>query len=148
MIRSVNSGIFFGTCLTTVGSRRGLAGIVGISKAVLLLSEGRVGPAFDLHVKKHLELRRIDNVNEWIGALQVASRDIQQFEAANQVTLQQAAPQRYAGFLVAVSMIWLLAPVVNRHNNSVNSDGPVTSNVRPLAHRVLAKACSGTAPTR
>jgi len=78
-------------------ARNGLAGIVGISKAVLLLSKGRVGPAFDSEVRRHLELRSIGNANEWICALQIASRDIQQFEAANQVTLQQAAPQQHAG---------------------------------------------------
>jgi hypothetical protein len=78
-------------------ARGGLAGIVGISKAVLLLTEGRVGPAFDSEVRTHLGLRRIENANDWICALQVASRDIQRFEAANQVTLQQAVSQQHAG---------------------------------------------------
>jgi hypothetical protein len=77
--------------------RGGRAGIVGISKAVLLLTEGRVGPAFDSKVRTHLGLGRIENANEWICALQVVSRDIQQFEAANQLTLQQATPQQHAG---------------------------------------------------
>lgn len=77
--------------------RGGRAGIVGISKAVLLLTEGRVGPAFDSEVRTHLGLRCIENANEWICALQVVSRDIQQFESANQITLQQAVPQQHAG---------------------------------------------------
>jgi hypothetical protein len=78
-------------------AREGRAGVVGISKAVLLLTEGRVGPAFDSTVRKHLGLRSIENANEWINALRVVSRDIQQFEFANQITLQQAVPQQYAG---------------------------------------------------
>ena len=78
-------------------ARSGLAGIVGISKAVLLLTEGRVGPAFDSEVRTHLGLRRIENANEWICALQVASLDIHRFEDANRITLQQAAPQQHEG---------------------------------------------------
>lgn len=78
-------------------ARGGQAGVVGISKAVLLLTEGRVEPAFDSEIRTHLGLRRIENANEWICALLVVSRDIQQFEAANQTTLQQAAPQQHAG---------------------------------------------------
>ena len=36
--------------------RNGLADVVGISKAVLLLTEGRVGPAFDSNVRGHLQI--------------------------------------------------------------------------------------------
>ncbi len=77
--------------------RNGLAGIVGISKAVLLLTDGRVGPAFDSEVRGHLATGYIANANEWIDALQTASQDIQAFEANNQTTLQQAVPNNHAG---------------------------------------------------
>ncbi len=78
-------------------ARNGLAGVVGISKAVLLLTDGRVGPAFDSNVQGHLGLRDIANSNRWINALRTASRDIQAFEANNQATLQQAAPHPHGG---------------------------------------------------
>jgi hypothetical protein len=74
-------------------ARNGLAGVVGISKAVLLLSDGRVGPAFDSQVRGHLNLKEPKNADEWIGALHVANRDINAFEVANAITLQQAAPE-------------------------------------------------------
>jgi hypothetical protein len=77
-------------------ARHGLAGIVGISKAVLLLTDGRVGPAFDSKVRRQLGIRNIANANEWTNALCTASRDIQAFETKNQITLQHAAPQGYA----------------------------------------------------
>jgi len=77
-------------------ARNGLAGVVGISKAVLLLTDGRVGPAFDSEVRGHLGLRSITNANEWINALCTASRDVQAFEANNQITLQQAVPHPHA----------------------------------------------------
>lgn len=78
-------------------ARRGLAGVVGISKAVLLLTNGRVGPAFDSEVRGHLGIGSIANANEWIGALRTASQDIQAFEDNNQTTLQQAVPHHHAG---------------------------------------------------
>lgn len=77
-------------------SRNGLAGAVGISKAVLLLTEGRVGPAFDSKVRSRVGIRTPENAREWIRGLQVVSRDIQAFEKANQCTLHEAAPSRFA----------------------------------------------------
>jgi hypothetical protein len=78
-------------------ARNGLAGVVGISKAVLLLTDGRVGPAFDSEVRRHLKLGSIDNANQWIEALQTVSRDIGAFETKNQTSLHDAAPRRHAG---------------------------------------------------
>ncbi len=77
-------------------ARGGLAGIVGISKSVLLLTDGRVGPAFDSEVRRQLEIGYILSANEWINALCTVSQDIQEFEANNQTTLQQAVPDMYA----------------------------------------------------
>jgi hypothetical protein len=78
-------------------ARNGLAGVVGISKAVLLLTDGRVGPAFDSEVRGHLQTGNIPNAREWIKALQIASKDIQAFEHKNKTTIQQAVPQDHAG---------------------------------------------------
>lgn len=78
-------------------ARNGLAGVVGISKSVLLLTEGRVGPAFDSEVRRHLQIQEPQNARQWINALKVASADIRAFEAANQCTLQEAVPHQFAG---------------------------------------------------
>jgi len=80
--------------------RNGLAGVVGISKAVLLLTDGRVGPAFDSEVRGHLQTGDITNANDWIQGLQVVSQDIQAFEQNNQTSIQQAAPPIHAGLNV------------------------------------------------
>ena len=72
--------------------RGGLAGGVGISKAVLLLSDGRVGPAFDSQVRGHLRLATINSANAWISALQAVNQDIQAYELANATTLQRSTP--------------------------------------------------------
>jgi hypothetical protein len=69
-------------------------GVVVISKAVLLLTEGRVGPAFDSNVRGRL---KIINAQQWFDSLQKVSEDILAFEAANQCTLQEATPPAFAG---------------------------------------------------
>jgi hypothetical protein len=76
-------------------ARNGLAGVVGISKAVLLLTEGRVGPAFDANVRNNLGIREPPaNPREWIRAIEIASRDIQQFRTRHDgCSLQQAVPE-------------------------------------------------------
>lgn len=74
-------------------ARNGKAGVVGISKAVLLLSEGRVGPAFDSNVRYHLGLDNINNCSQWIQALRLVCNDIQAFEKANQITIALAVQQ-------------------------------------------------------
>ena len=99
-------------------ARSGLAGVVGISKAVLLLSDGRVGPAFDSQVRGHLNIAAINNAAAWIEALQVANQDIHAFEVANATTLQQLQPQITLIFIVAAFTIWHLV-LVRMGGNSV-----------------------------
>lgn len=74
----------------------GQAGAVGISKAVLLLSLGRVGPAFDKEVSTNLGIKSVNNADQWIDALKTANRDIREFERRNGVTLAAAAPAAFA----------------------------------------------------
>ena len=71
-------------------------GVVAISKSVLLLTEGRVGPAFDSNVQRHLLLKPL-NAHQWFFSLQEVSKDILAFEASNRCTLQEATPHEFAG---------------------------------------------------
>ena len=74
-------------------ARNGKAGVVGISKAILLLSDGRVGPAFDSKVRHHLSLDNINKCSQWIEALRVVCDDIHAFEKANQTTIALSVPK-------------------------------------------------------
>jgi hypothetical protein len=76
--------------------RNGLAGVVGISNAVLLLTEGRVGPAFDSKVRKRLGTGDIPTARSWIINLKSVAEDITQFEQSNQCTLREAVPNEYS----------------------------------------------------
>lgn len=71
------------------------ASCVGISKAVMLLSNGRIGPAFDSMVRKKLGISHLLNANEWISALQGVSCDIEAFEIRHGVRLNKIMPARF-----------------------------------------------------
>ena len=68
----------------------GRANAVGITKAVKLVAGGRIGPALDSEVRKHLGIREPGPVTatEWIKVLQSVSEDIHTFELANRCHLE------------------------------------------------------------
>ena len=70
--------------LPTVGHAR----CVGITKAVKLVTEGRVGPALDSQVRQRIEIREPRNPVEWIEALRLISTDILGFEQRFGVQLE------------------------------------------------------------
>ena len=76
----------------------GLAGIVGISKAVLLLTEGRIGPAFDSTVRDNLKIKEINDPFCWIYELKNVAQDIEAFERKNNCLLIDCAPTVYSKF--------------------------------------------------
>lgn len=71
--------------LPTVGTARA----VGITKAVKLVTGGRIGPAFDSEVRKHLGLPEPLDGGQWLDALAAVAQDIQTFESANGCRLEQ-----------------------------------------------------------
>lgn len=77
-------------------ARDGRAGSVGISKAVMLLTDGRVGPAFDKSVRTALGLGEITHRAQWRQALAVVNADIQEFEHANGARFSAAKPSAFA----------------------------------------------------
>jgi hypothetical protein len=56
---------------------------VGITKAVLLLTEGRIGPALDSRVRAKLGVARPADCAEWLGMLEEIGEDIAGFERAH-----------------------------------------------------------------
>lgn len=77
--------------LTTTRS----ASCVGISKAVLLLTDGRIGPALDSQVRTRLGISRPATAASWIGVLEGVGEDIAAFESADGPFLD-AVPSRFA----------------------------------------------------
>jgi hypothetical protein len=86
------------TTLWTIFSRlptSGPASCVGITKAVLLLTDGRIGPAFDSQVRSKLGVGRPATCGEWLQTLQDVGEDIAAFESSHGC-LTNAVPARFA----------------------------------------------------
>lgn len=54
---------------------------VAITKAAMLMTDGRVGPALDSRVRSALGLRHIPDADAWALVIEAASRDVAAFEA-------------------------------------------------------------------
>jgi hypothetical protein len=74
---------------------RGTASCVGITKAVLLLTDGRLGPAFDSHVRKKVRVGPPATCAAWVAVLEEIADDIVAFEAAHG-PLARAVPCQFA----------------------------------------------------
>jgi hypothetical protein len=72
----------------------GSASCVGITKALLLLTDGRIGPALDSQVRKKTRVGRPESCAEWLRCLQDVSEDIAEFERVHG-PLSNAVDQRF-----------------------------------------------------
>lgn len=61
----------------------GTASCVGITKAVLLVTDGRIGPAFDSNVRRQIGAGRTETCAAWLEVLEDVAEDIAAFEARN-----------------------------------------------------------------
>ncbi|MCY2928394.1 MAG: hypothetical protein NTV86_02660 [Planctomycetota bacterium] len=71
---------------------RGQASCVGITKAIMLLTDGRLGPALDANVRRGLQIPRICDPNKWILLLSDLGSDVRVFEEKNDVSLAEVIP--------------------------------------------------------
>jgi hypothetical protein len=71
----------------------GKATVVGISKAILLVTKGRIGPAFDSTVKESLHAWYVMDCMTYIKALGEIAGELEGFEARELTTLDRLAKQ-------------------------------------------------------
>lgn len=71
------------------------ASCVGVSKAVLLLTDGRIGPSLDSRVRAGMGIDRVDLGSEWVTVLGEVSRDLLAFERKNGIALRDAVPEEF-----------------------------------------------------
>jgi hypothetical protein len=72
----------------------GEASCVGITKSILLVTDGRIGPAFDSTVQKGLRLKPPKYSTDWIGAVDLIADDVAAFESKHG-PLAEVVPQRF-----------------------------------------------------
>jgi hypothetical protein len=69
------------------------ASCLGISKAVMLLTYGRIGPAFDSNVRRELMIPKLPQSSiEWVASLRNISSDVNRFESRYGIALESLAP--------------------------------------------------------
>jgi len=73
----------------------GASSCVGITKAILLLTEGRIGPALDSQVRGKMGIAAPSTCGEWLVVLQEIGEDIAAFESVNG-PLASAVPPHFA----------------------------------------------------
>jgi hypothetical protein len=73
----------------------GQASCVGISKAVLLASNGQIGPALDSQVRERLRIPAPVSAREWLDILDDVGADIRAFERQHG-RIRTIVPPRYA----------------------------------------------------
>ncbi|MDP3719504.1 MAG: hypothetical protein Q8T13_17215 [Acidobacteriota bacterium] len=66
----------------------GRANAVGITKAIKLVTGGRIGPALDSEVRDRLAIKEPVTASEWITVLESVAEDIEVFESTNQCRLE------------------------------------------------------------
>lgn len=88
--------------LPTVGQ----ANVVGISKAVMLLTRGAIGPALDSRVRQRAGIGRVRTAQEWTDTLALFSEDLRRFEERHG-PVEQFVPfdQRPAGIGRILDMV-------------------------------------------
>lgn len=79
----------------TRAAGRGVAGCVGITKVVMLLTKGRIGPALDSRVRTELRLPPFDDGAGWLNALMAISEDLRAFESRTHVRIEQLVERQW-----------------------------------------------------
>jgi hypothetical protein len=74
-------------------SETGLASCVGITKSVLLVTDGRIGPALDSSVRAELGVARAETCRDWLEILEAVGDDILAFEARHGALAEAVAPR-------------------------------------------------------
>ena len=74
---------------------KGVASCVGISKAVLLATDGRIGPALDSNVRNTLGVRHPTSASQWLDVLEDVGSDISAFEKQHG-SLSTVVPHAFA----------------------------------------------------
>ncbi len=73
----------------------GTANAVGITKAVKLVTLGRIGPALDTVVRDNLGIEEPRTGDEWVAVLRLISADLAKFERRHRVRLETLVEDRW-----------------------------------------------------
>lgn len=105
----------------------GAATCVGITKAILLVTGGRIGPAFDSKVREKIGLKgHLKSSEEWVEMLRLVGRDIRRFEQRHG-DFRRLVPDQFAHYEVGRLYDMLLGPGVP--TGRVGEDEPAPERI-------------------
>jgi len=81
------------------------AGGVGVSKAIMLLTNGEIGPALDGNVRGAFGMSIINSADDLVRAYSAIATDLRDFEDWNDITVEDLARQVYPSDCIAVGRI-------------------------------------------
>jgi hypothetical protein len=93
----------------------GTANAVGITKAVKLVTLGRIGPALDAVVRQRLGIAEPRSADEWIAALRAISTDLARFERRQRVSLETLVDDRWKPIAVGRAYDMVAGPTGRKH---------------------------------
>ncbi|MFZ0773883.1 MAG: hypothetical protein WAN08_20875 [Candidatus Sulfotelmatobacter sp.] len=104
LIRSLWTVFYDGLCM------KGTAGHVAITKAILLITRGRIGPAFDSNVKRALGIRYLPNSESLVSFLSSLAKQLLVFEDQYAVRIESLVPIDRGPVAVGRAVDMLLGP--------------------------------------
>ena len=88
---------------------------MGITKAVKLVTLGRIGPALDTVVRQRLDIAEPRSAEEWITALASISSDLARFERRRGVRLEALIEERWRPVAVGRAYDMVAGPTGRKH---------------------------------
>ena len=93
----------------------GTANAVGITKAVKLVTMGRIGPALDTVVRRKLRVEEPRSGDEWIATLGAISDDLARFERRHRMPLETLVEARWQPIAVGRAYDMVAGPTARKH---------------------------------
>jgi hypothetical protein len=101
---------------------RGHATCVGITKAVMLLTQGQICPALDSTVRASLAIPQPTSAGQWVECLRAISADIHAFESRHSTALEDLVPIEWQPIQVGRVYDMIAGPKNKETLLTVNTD--------------------------
>jgi hypothetical protein len=92
----------------------GTANAVGITKAVKLVTLGRIGPALDTVVRERLSISEPRSAEEWVATLRAISADLSRFERRHRLKLESLVEDEWQPIAVGRAYDMVAGPTGGR----------------------------------
>jgi hypothetical protein len=93
---------------------------VAASKTILIITNGRIGPALDSNARVVMNLPRIKTSEDYVSLLLAISEDISVFEKSNNIQLEDLVPKEWQPVFIGRVYDMIVGPKNNKERKSPN----------------------------